>query len=207
MAQAELVVESRENTGKGVARKLRAAGKAPAVVYGKGMKPTAITIEPKALAEAIATEAGWNTLLTLKGVPEIEGKVVVLKTLPLHALRRTVVCADFHAIDLTKKGSFMVPVATVGVSIGEKIGGTLQVIRHELEVLCLPTAVPQMVEIDVTALDIGDVIHINDVTAPEGAELIHDVNFTVITVVGHKEEAEDVESDEEADVDAEEADD
>jgi large subunit ribosomal protein L25 len=203
MAQAELVVEIRENTGKGVARKLRAAGKAPAVVYGKGMTPTSIIIEPKALEAAIATKAGWNTLLTLKGAAGLEGKVVVLKELDLHAIRRTVVCADFHAIDLSKKGIFMVPVVTVGESKGEKAGGTLQVIRHELEVFCLPTAVPQSVEVDVTALEIGDVIHINDVTAPAGTELPHDVNFTVITVVGHKEEeledvdGEEVEADEE----------
>ena len=205
MAQADLNVEIRENTGKGVARKLRAAGKAPAVVYGKGMKPLSITFEPKALNAAIATEAGWNTLLTLKGAAELEGKVVVLKDLDLHAIRRTVVCADFHAIDLTKKGIFMVPVVTIGESKGEKIGGSLQVIRHELEVLCLPTAVPESVEIDVTELEIGDVIHINDVTAPEGAELVHDVNFTVITVVGHKEEVEDVEG-EDVDEDEEETD-
>ena len=196
MAQAELNVEIRENTGKGVARKLRAAGKVPAVVYGKGMKPTAITIVPRSLETAIATEAGWNTLLTLTGVPAVEGKVVVLKELKLHALRRTMVCADFHAIDLSKKGIFMVPVVTVGESAGEKVGGSLQVIRHEVEVLCLPTAVPQSVEIDVTALEIGDVIHISDVTAPAGTELVHEVNFTVITVVGHKEEEEEVEGEE-----------
>ncbi len=203
MAQADLNVEIRENTGKGFARRLRVAGKAPAVVYGKGMKPVAITFEPKALNAAIATEAGWNTLLTLKGAAEIEGKVVVLKDLDLHTLRRTVICADFHAIDLTKKGAFMVPVVTVGQSAGEKVGGSLQVIRHELELLCLPTAVPQSVEIDVTALEIGDVIHIMDVPAPEGTELVHDVNFTVITVVGHKEEVEAVEGEE---VDEEETD-
>ena len=196
MAQAELNVEIRENTGKGVARKLRVLGKAPAVVYGKGMKATTITVDAKALEAAIATEAGWNTLLTLKGAPEIEGKVVVLKDLDLHAIRRTIVCADFHAIDLSKKGIFMVPVVTVGESKGEKAGGTLQVIRHELEVLCLPTAVPESVEIDVTALEIGDVIHIDDVTVPAGTELPHDVNFTVITVVGHKEEVEAVEGEE-----------
>ncbi|HEY5673731.1 MAG TPA: 50S ribosomal protein L25 [Malonomonas sp.] len=196
MAQAELNVEIRENTGKGVARKLRVLGKAPAVVYGKGMKATTITVDAKALEAAIATEAGWNTLLTLKGAPEIEGKVVVLKDLDLHAIRRTIVCADFHAIDLSKKGIFMVPVVTVGESKGEKAGGTLQVIRHELEVLCLPTAVPESIEIDVTALEIGDVIHIDDVTVPAGTELPHDVNFTVITVVGHKEEVEAVEGEE-----------
>lgn len=197
MAKAELNVEIRENTGKGVARKLRAAGKIPAVVYGKEMDPTCIAVEPKALEEAVNTEAGWNTLLTLKGAPEVEGKVVVLKDLELHPLRRDMVCADFHAIDLKKKGHFMVPVVAVGTSEGQKMGGSLQIIRKELEVICLPTAVPQAVEINVEALNIGDTVHIEDVAAPEGAELPHDVNFTVITVKGHKEEVEETEEGEE----------
>lgn len=197
MAQAELNVEVRENTGKGFARRLRTAGKVPAVVYGKGMEPTAITFEPKALENAIATDAGWNTLLTLTGAPEVAGKVVVLKDLDVHAIRRDMVCADFHAIDVLKKLSFMVPVVAVGTSEGEKMGASLQIIRKELEVYCLPTAIPQSIEIDVTALNIGDVVHVMDVVAPEGAEIPHDVNFTVITVKGHKEEVEDVEEGEE----------
>lgn len=197
MAQAELNVEIRENTGKGVARKLRAAGKIPAVVYGKGMEPTPIIVEPKALETAVSTEAGWNTLLTLKGAPEVEGKIVVLKDLELHPLRRDMVCADFHAIDLQKKVHFMVPVHPVGKSIGEKEGGSLQVIRHELEVVCLPTQVPQAIEIDVNALQIGDVVHIDDVVLPEGTMVPHDVNFTVITVIGHKAEVEEAETEEE----------
>ena len=205
MAQAELNVEVRENTGKGVARQLRAAGMCPAVVYGKGMEPTAISIDPKALEQAIATEAGWNTLLTLKGAPEIEGKIVVLKDLDLHAIRRTMVCADFHAIDVSKKVIFMVPVSIIGTSIGQKEGGSLQIIRKELEVLCLPTAIPQSIDIDVAELKIGDVVHVNDIVVPEGVEIPHDVNFTVITVKGHKEEVEEVGEGEEGVVAAEAA--
>ncbi len=197
MAQSVLNVEIRENTGKGVARKLRAAGMVPAVVYGKGMEPTAITVEPKALEQAIATEAGWNTLLTLKGAAPVEGKVVVLKELDLHPLKRHMVCADFHAINLREKSSFMIPVITVGKSAGEKAGGALQVIRHELEVLCLPTEVPQSIEINVEALEIGDVVHVEEIAAPAGAELVFDVNFTVITVVGFKPEVEETEEGEE----------
>lgn len=197
MAQAELSVEIRENTGKGVARQLRAVGKVPAVVYGRGMEPTAISVEPKALEDAINTDAGWNTLLTLKGAPELEGKVVVLKDLDLHAIRRTMVCADFHAIDLQKKISFLVPVNVIGTSEGEKMGASLQIIRKELEIICLPTAIPQSIDINVEALVIGDVVHVEDVVAPEGVEIPHDVNFTVITVKGHKEEVEETEEGEE----------
>lgn len=199
MAQAELKVEVRETTGKGVARKLRAAGMAPAVVYGKGMEPTAITVEPKALEKAIATDAGWNTLLTLKGAPAVEGKVVVLKDLKLHPLKRHMVCADFHAIDVRKQVSFMVPVHTIGTSVGEKEGGILQLIRHELEVICLPTAIPQSIDIDVTEMVVGDVLHVEEVPVPAGAEIPYDVNFTVITVKGHKEEVEETEEGAEGD--------
>ncbi|PLX87498.1 MAG: 50S ribosomal protein L25 [Desulfuromonas sp.] len=191
MAQIELNVTSREASGKGISRKLRAAGQVPAVVYGKGMEPSKISFEPKALEAAISGDAGWNTLLTLRGASELDGKVVVLKDLELHPLRRDMVCADFHAIDLNKKVHFMVPVVAVGQSEGEKMGGTLQVIRHELEVICLPTAVPQAIEINVEALTIGDVVHVEEVVVPEGVEVPFDVNFTVLTVKGHKEEATD----------------
>jgi len=206
MALAKMNVTLREATGKGAARKLRANDLVPAVVYGKGMNSCAITFEPKALQEAVSGKSGWNTLITLKGDAAVEGKVVVLKDLELHPLRRTMVCADFHAIDLKKKVNFMVPVVPVGTSLGEKEGGSLQVIRHELEVYCLPTAVPQSIEIDVTAMNIGDVVHIEEVAVPEGAEIPFDVNFTVLTVKGMQAEEEldeDEETDETADVSVE----
>jgi len=193
MAQAELNVELREGTGKGVARKLRAAERIPAVVYGKQIEPTTISVSPKELEKAISGEAGWNTLLTLKGVKELDGKMVVLKDADFHPLRREMICADFHAINLQEKASFMVPVNTIGTSAGQKMGGSLQLIRHELEVMCLPTDVPQSIDVDVTALEIGDTIHVEQVKAPENVELVFDVNFTVVTIVGHKAEAEETE--------------
>ncbi|MBW6512643.1 MAG: 50S ribosomal protein L25 [Desulfuromonadaceae bacterium] len=192
----ELNVTLREATGKGVARTLRRQELIPGVVYGKGIAPCAITIDPKPLKKIISGEAGWNTLITLAGDGPFSGKVVVLKDAQIHAIRRNLTHADFLVIDLSQKGSFMVPVQPIGKSEGEKVGGSLQVIRHELEVLCLPTDVPTSIDIDVTALNIGDVLHIADVAVPAGLEFPHDVNFTVITVVGHKEEAVDGEEEE-----------
>ncbi len=182
MAQVELNIENRETSGKGVARKLRALGKLPAVVYGKDIEATAIIVDPKDVEVAISGEAGMNTLITLKGVDALDGKVVVLKNADIHPLRRDMISADFYAINLTEKSAFMVPVNVIGTAAGQKEGGSLQLVRTELEVLCLPTQVPQAVDIDVTALEIGDTIHIEEVTAPEGVELVHDVNFTVITL-------------------------
>ena len=197
MAQVKLNVELRDGSGKGVARKLRAAGKVPAVVYGKGLETKAVIVDPADLEQAIAGEAGLNTLITLKGAPELDGKVVILKNVDIHPLKRNMVCADFHAIDLKAKSTFMVPVNIVGTAVGQKEGGALQLIRNELEVLCLPTEVPQVIDIDVTALEIGDTIHIEEVTVPENVELVHDVDFTVITLSIIKEEVEEVEEVEE----------
>jgi large subunit ribosomal protein L25 len=126
----------------------------------------------------------------LKGAKELAGKVVILKDADIHPLRRDMICADFHAINLTEKALFMVPVNIVGTAIGQKEGGTLQLVRNELEVHCLPTQVPQAIDIDVTSLEIGDTVHIEEVTAPEGVELVHEVNFTVMTLSIVKEEVE-----------------
>ncbi len=196
MAQVVLEVEARENAGKGFARRLRAAGKVPAVVYGKGMEATMVSVDPKALQKAVSGEAGWNTLLTLSGAG-LDRKVVVLRDAQIHALRRDMLSVDFHAINLKEKGYFMVPVNLVGISKGQKMGGSTQLIRKELEVVCLPTEVPQSIDINIEELEIGDTVHIEEVTVPAGVELVHDVNFTVVTVIGHSAEEE---SEEEAEV-------
>jgi large subunit ribosomal protein L25 len=199
MAETELNVTLRDGIGKGGARALRRQNLVPAVVYGRGLEPCAVTVEPKALKKAIATESGWNTLITLKGEGAFSGKVVILKDMQVDAIRRDVQHADFQVIDLKKKVHVLVPVHPVGKSEGEKVGGSLQVIRHELEVFCLPSAIPGAIEVDVTSLNIGDVLHVEDLVLPTGVEVPHEVNFTVITVTGHKaEEGEEGSAEEEA---------
>ena len=208
MAQVELKVDIREKSGKGVARKLRAAGRLPAVVYGKGFESTTIIVDPKELEIAVSGEAGLNTLITLKGAAGLDGKVVILKAAAVHPILRSMISADFYAINLKEKSTFMVPINVIGTAVGQTEGGTLQLVRNDLEVLCLPTEVPQAIDIDVTALEIGDTVHIEEVTAPEGIELVHDVNFTVITLSIIKEEVEEIDEDElEAVEGAEEAED
>ena len=195
MAKSVLNVETRVRTGKGGSRKVREDGLLPAVVYGKGFEALNLRLDPKALQQAVATEAGWNTLLTLKGDGPFDGLVVILKDMQIDAIRRNPTHVDFLAIDLKKTLAVMVPVQPVGKAQGVVEGGTLQLIRHELEVYCLPTNIPTSIEIDVTALNVGEGIHIDEVSFPEGVESQHDVNFTVLTVVGRM--AEEVEVDEE----------
>jgi large subunit ribosomal protein L25 len=188
MAQSQLTVAPREGLGKGDARSLRRQGLVPGVVYGKGMTSCTVAVDPKALKQALATEAGWNTLITLKGPGAVDGKVVILKDMQVHPLRREPVHYDFQALDLGQKVHVMVPVHAIGKSKGEKLGGQLQIIRHELEVVCLPTAIPTSIDINVAELNVGDVVHIEDIQLPAGTEVPHEVNFTVITVTGHKPE-------------------
>ena len=197
MANSVLNVETRVRMGKGGSRKVRRDGLVPAVVYGKGIEALNLRLDPKALQQAVATEAGWNTLITLKGDGPFDGLVVILKDMQIDAIRRDTQHVDFLAIDLKKTLSVMVPVQPVGKALGVVEGGTLQLVRHELEVLCLPTNIPTSIEIDVTQLGVGDSIHVDEVTFPDGVESQHDVNFTVLTVVGRMaEEVEETDEDE-----------
>ncbi len=189
MAQAQLNVIQRDETGKGISRRLRREGMIPAVVYGKSVEPSIVSVNVKDLKAAIRTAAGWNTLLTLTGAPAVEGKVVVLKDLDVSAISRDLLHADLQVINLKEAMTVMVPVVTVGPAVGEKVGGILQVIRHELEINCLPGVIPEAITVDVSAMDIGDVIHIEDIALPAGVEAPHDVNFTVVTLTGRKPEA------------------
>jgi large subunit ribosomal protein L25 len=204
MAKSVLNVETRVRTGKGGSRKVRQDGLVPAVVYGKGVEALNLRLDPKALQQAVATEAGWNTLLTLKGDGPFDGLVVILKDMQIDAIRRNPTHVDFLAIDLKKTLAVMVPVQPVGKAQGVVEGGTLQLIRHELEVYCLPTNIPTSIEIDVTALNVGEGIHIDEVSFPEGVESQHDVNFTVLTIVGRMAEEVEVDEEDEEGVETEE---
>ncbi len=198
MAKSELNVSAREGVGKGISRSLRRQGSAPGVVYGRGFAPCPISVDPKALKKAISTEAGWNTLITLRGEGTFSGKTVILKDVQLDPIRGDILHADFQTVDMKESVHTTVPVHSIGKSAGEKDGGNLQIIRHELEVICLPDAIPTSIDVDVTHLKIGDVIHIDDIVLPAGVKVPHDVNFTVITVTGRKGEEEAAEGEETA---------
>ncbi|MCD4688433.1 MAG: 50S ribosomal protein L25, partial [Desulfuromonadaceae bacterium] len=146
--------------------------------------------DPKALKKSIATEAGLNTLITLKGDGSFNGQVVILKDMQVDPVVGTMLHADFQVIDLSAKVSVMVPVHPVGKSAGEKEGGNMSIIRHEIEVVCLPNAIPASIDIDVTEMQIGDVVHVEDLQLADGVEAPHDGNFTILTVAGRMAEEE-----------------
>jgi large subunit ribosomal protein L25 len=187
MERVQLSVELRQAEGKGGARKVRAKGLIPGVIYGKGMENINVVVHPKEFSKALSGTSGMNTLLEME-VPK-HGKVtVMLKDYQADNLLRKFTHVDFVTVDLSKKLKVEVPILVVGKAEGVKEGGILELIRRELTVICLPTNIPKNIELDVSALKIGQSIHIDDLKLPSDIEVPHDQNFTIASVVAPKAE-------------------
>jgi large subunit ribosomal protein L25 len=190
--QHQLAVEPRSATGKGVARKLRANGRIPAVCYSAGTSTTAIQLDPHALDRLLRkSSAGMNTLIDLSGAG-LDGKVVLVKELQRDPVLGSLLHADLFAVDVDKPIEVKVPVRIVGTPLGVTFGGgILDFPLREIEVLCLPRAIPEEIPIEVGNLQVGDSIHVRDIALPAGVELVSDPELSVVSVVlPSKEEAE-----------------
>lgn len=188
MQQKTMSIELREKVGKGVARKLRANGRVPGVVYGKGVEPVAVSVSAKELAGAIAGEGGRNNLITLQGGGSLNGSVVIVADLQKAALKGTFVSVDLHKINMDEKVRVHVPVALVGTAAGVKEGGMLDVVMHSVDLECLPAQIPEHVEVDVTGLAIGHAIHVGELTLPAGVKALDDPKATIVSIHGKAKE-------------------
>jgi large subunit ribosomal protein L25 len=177
-----LNAKSRQESGKGSSRRLRTQGLVPAVVYGKHLEtPVHISVDPVAVKKAIATPHRLNTLLTLK----VEGggeHQVLLKDYQQDPLTREVLHADFIDVQENQPVKVKLPVVLSGRSVGVAEGGILQQARREIEVWAVAKAIPEKLEVDVTALKINQALHVNDVALPEGVTVKSHVNFTLAVV-------------------------
>lgn len=185
MAQSTLFVTKRNTVGKGAARKIRREGFIPAVLYGREMEPISLTVNPIDLKKALSTEAGENTLLELhvKGDGEEITKIALLRDVQYDNLTSRPIHFDFQEILMKELITVKVPVEVVGKAPGIQEGGILEEILREIEVECLPASIPNVIEIDVSQLGIGDSIHIGDLTLPEGVTVLHDPDETIITIL------------------------
>lgn len=189
MELIELKSTVRTERGNGPARRLRREGKIPAVLYGPQKEPVSLTVQVGDLETALKRNKGSQLLLNL--IIQNGGettRTALLKELQVHPLTRNFIHADFYEIDMNRKIRVSVPVVAVGRSKGVEDGGILQIIRRELEVFCYPNQIPENIEIDVTDLDIGDAVHIEELQAKGDVEYPADVNFTVLTIVGAQAE-------------------
>lgn len=181
----KLNATQRTISGKGAARRIRREKRIPAVVYGAKMTPLTVSLDTSEFDKIIRDQGTSGLFLNLK----IQGddprtQVVILKELQMDPFGIEYLHADFHQIDMDTQLSVSVPVEIVGTSKGVKDGGgMLQIVRRELEVICKPADTPDKIEIDVTALDIGDAVHVEDIDLGESVQIPHDVNFTIITVI------------------------
>ncbi|MBW1745410.1 MAG: 50S ribosomal protein L25/general stress protein Ctc [Deltaproteobacteria bacterium] len=204
MELIELKANIRNSVGKGQARALRRAEKIPAVLYGPGTEPVLLSVSIKDLEKALKKSTASQALLNLTILNgENTSRTAMIKELQTHPVSRHYQHIDFYEISMDRKIRVKIPVVVKGKARGVEEGGILQIIRRELEILCLPTEIPETIEIDITDLDIGDSIHVKEIPFEGDIEIQADVNFTVITIVSPKAEVEEVE--EEAEEGAEEA--
>ena len=179
-----LPAETRERAGKGASRELRRDGRVPAVIYGGKEDPVAIHVEAKELARQLGSGHFMNSIVMI----DVGGKKV--RTLPkdvaLHPVTDRPLHADFLRLSKDAKIHVEVPVVFINeeASPGLKKGGVLNVVRHELELVCESDKIPDEIQLDVTGLDLGDSIHISQVKLPAGSEsAITDRDFTIATVI------------------------
>jgi large subunit ribosomal protein L25 len=190
MQQTQMKIEVRTSTGKGISRKLRAAGRIPGVVYGRGMEPIPVSLEPKALAAAIAGEGGMNNLITLQGGGSLDQTVVIVADMQIDPLRGSAEHVDLHRVNMTEKIRVNVPVVLKGTAAGVKEGGLLDVDNRTLHIECLPGRIPENIEIDITAIKIGQTIHVQDIALPDGVKCLENPKTPVVGVLGKAKEEE-----------------
>jgi len=180
----DLKAEIREGNGKIAARALRKNDSLPAVVYGGKTDTVSISLSTYEFSELIRKNGSTGLFINLTVDGDSKpARTVLLKEIQMDTFKLKYLHADFQEVDLDSKISVVVPVETTGESLGVKEGGLLQVIRRELELLCRPADTPDSVVIDISSLEVGDSIHVEDLVLGEGIEIPHEVDFTVLTVI------------------------
>jgi large subunit ribosomal protein L25 len=188
MEQKELSVELRNETGKGICRRLRTAGRVPGIVYGKGMEPVAVSIDLRELSGAITGEGGRNTLITLKGCEGLAGVTAIVSEMDRTALKGKIRHVDLHKINMDENVRVEVKINLVGTAKGVKDGGLLDFALHKIELECLPALIPDQVNVDVTSLTIGHSIHVADLDLPAGVKPLADAKASVVSILGRARE-------------------
>ncbi len=197
MNNIELTAETRTTTGNSPARALRRAGRVPAILYGRGTESVMLSIGADDMETIIKEGSVGQSIFNLAIDGGNKTRAAMIKELQTDPVSQNLLHIDFYEVSMDRKLKVNVPVITTGKSVGVELGGMLQIVRRELEVVCLPNAIPQEITIDITDLDIGNSVHVEEITLQGDVEIPHDVNFTVLTVLSPKAvEEEEVEEEE-----------
>src|ERR1043165_2790867 len=183
MAEVTLEVSRREKSGKEIAKKLRAAGKVPAVVYGGHKEPVAIEVDRKAVSEPVQKgEHGVRSIFLLKMAGTDQQRHAMIKDIQIDPVSRRMTHIDFVRVVMDEVVRVTVPVHVVGTAAGVKEGGILDWQVRDLHVECLPNAIPDKIDIDVTALGSHDYQRVSDLKLPEGVKVLEDPERVVVGV-------------------------
>jgi large subunit ribosomal protein L25 len=183
MKEIVLRARPREQSGKEYARKLRRNGFVPAVLYGPETETQHLEVETKTFLTLVRGGLGENVIVNLLLDDTEKGKrKVLVREVQRDPVTGDVLHVDFHQISLTKKLTIEIPIHLIGTPEGVNDGGIMQHALRELEIECLPTAIPEKIEVDVSHLKIGDTIHVADVTL-ENAEILSDSKSSIVSVV------------------------
>lgn len=184
MSELTIRVEKREQTGKNSNRRLRAVGSLPAVLYGGGQKESVpITVDRKTVMDLLRTGGGENAVFLLQLAGTKSTRHAMIRELQVDPISHQIVHIDFQRISLTDKVRVEVPIQLLGTAAGVKDqGGVLDFITREVEVECLPGNIPQALEVDVAALEIGDHVEAKQLTLPENVELLEDAERVIVSV-------------------------
>jgi large subunit ribosomal protein L25 len=179
----EIKADPREKGSKNSARRLRRAGKIPAILYGPKTPPVALQVDKKDFSTRVAMLEGSHLVRLKSSVPALTEKVALVKEMQFHPISGDVTHADLYEVDLAARITVNIPLRFVGKAAGVVRGGILQPIVREIEVECLPLDIPNFFNVDVSALDIGDSIHIEEIQMPEGVTAVYESNLAVVSVV------------------------
>lgn len=199
MELIELKTNIRTTVGNGPARRLRQTGQIPAVFYGPKTESVLLSVN-KSDFDLVLKKGRIGQLilnLVIQNNGETYSRPAMIKELQVHPVSRKFLHIDFYEIDMDRKITAGVPVVTTGLSVGVERGGILQIVRRELEVQCLPFEVPESIEIDIADLDMGDSIHVEDISLEGEVEFLGEANLTVVTILTPKIEEEPEEEEEE----------
>jgi large subunit ribosomal protein L25 len=189
-------VKRRATKGDGPAKALRREGFAPAVLYGPKTASLMLSVNCHEMEQLLKTASIGQTLLNI----QIDGgdapKPAIIKEMQRNVLTGEILHVDFYEVDMERKIRVQIPIVTTGKCKGVEMGGMLQIIRREVEVLCYPNQIPDEIEVEITDLDVGESVHVEDLPLAEGLEIPHEANFTLLTILAAKAEVEEVEEEE-----------
>ncbi len=195
-----LTARRREETGKGPARRLRAAGQIPAVLYGKDQEAISLTLDAREALHLFHSISVENTIVNVQIDDDKEQLETLVREIQMHPYRPDIVHVDFYCIERGVELEVDIPANYVGTPQGVRDGGILEVILHEFRVKCIPSNIPETIDVDISALDIGDSIHASEITTGAGVELLTDPGQTVCLVSAPRVEEEEEEELEEGEL-------